>query len=115
MSVGARLRSRRLALGLSQAELAEIAKLSTEFVSRLERGRALPALPTLMVLCGALGCTPDDLLLDRRPVPRDGVARVAAALVAASPATVRQVANVAEALARHDAGARRADRKKRKK
>lgn len=62
--LSARLRERRARAGLSQAELASRAGLSTEFVSRVERGATLPSLPTLMRVCAVLGCTPDDLLLE---------------------------------------------------
>ena len=40
-------RAARTALGLSQADVAEKLGLSLEFVGRIERGVALPSVPTL--------------------------------------------------------------------
>src|SRR5690349_7535330 len=65
-----RLRRRRLEIGLSQSKLAERVDVSAEFISRLERGATLPSLPTLMRLCSALGCSPDDLLVGKRKADR---------------------------------------------
>jgi transcriptional regulator with XRE-family HTH domain len=60
--LGARLSALRREAGLRQAQLAERIDVSTEFVSRMERARTLPSLPTLLALCDALSCTPNDLL-----------------------------------------------------
>lgn len=60
--LGATLRSRRDALGLSQEALAEAAKLSTTYVAMLERGeRRNPGLRALRALADALGCSVEDL------------------------------------------------------
>lgn len=66
MSVGERfsanvVRCRKRA-GLSQAEAASRAGMSTGHFGELERGIRLPRLDTLMKLAGALGVSPDDLL-----------------------------------------------------
>jgi len=50
------LRMRRLALGLTQREVASSAGLSLNEVSRLERGKHGPRLSTIQALAGALGC-----------------------------------------------------------
>lgn len=52
--VGALVRTHRLQSGLSQAELAEKAHLSTEFISRIERGGTSPSLDSLASLSTAL-------------------------------------------------------------
>lgn len=60
--VRARLRRRRVELGLSQASLAEQAALSTDMISRLERGDRDPSLPVIRRLAGVLGVALGDLL-----------------------------------------------------
>ncbi|GLR82901.1 helix-turn-helix transcriptional regulator (plasmid) [Azospirillum oryzae] len=45
--LGARLRARRLALNLTQEQVAEAIARTVETVSNLERGRAFPGLDTL--------------------------------------------------------------------
>ena len=60
-------RTRRQARGLTQAALAEEIDVSVEMVSRLERGRCFPSVPTLVALARALGTTPDELLSFPRP------------------------------------------------
>ncbi|MEM6955656.1 MAG: helix-turn-helix transcriptional regulator [Myxococcota bacterium] len=59
------LKARRTAARLSQRVVAERAGVSSEFISRMERGLTLPALDTFVRLCDALNTTPNDLLLDR--------------------------------------------------
>ena len=62
--LGARLRARREAKGLSQAALAELTGLTTNYISVLERGQKLPTLDTLMKLAKKVGATPGELLGD---------------------------------------------------
>lgn len=57
-----RLASLRREAGLSQAELADRIDVSKEFVSRMERGKALPAINTFVNLVQALRCSADELL-----------------------------------------------------
>ena len=52
-SLGAELRRRRQALGVSQAALG--APLTRAFVSAVERGRAIPSLPALRLMVDHLG------------------------------------------------------------
>ena len=60
--MGARLRARRKAKGLSQAALAEAVDVSPNYVSVLERGQKLPTLDTLMRLARALDTSVGELL-----------------------------------------------------
>jgi transcriptional regulator with XRE-family HTH domain len=53
VEIGRRLRERRIAAGLTQAELA--APLSRGFVSAVEKGRALPSLGALWLFAARLG------------------------------------------------------------
>lgn len=52
--VGSGLRTARLRAGLTQAEVAEAALLPPEAYVRMERGKLLPSVDTLVALCRAL-------------------------------------------------------------
>ncbi|MBM3270250.1 MAG: helix-turn-helix transcriptional regulator [Candidatus Sericytochromatia bacterium] len=52
--LGMRIRAARQRRGLTQEELGARLRRTTETVSNLERGRVLPSLPTLEVLCRVL-------------------------------------------------------------
>ena len=87
--LGARLRARREALGMSQAELGEKAGISANYVGVLERGLKLPTLDTLVALAKALGVPVSELLGEARPDPwLEEVVTVAAAM----PKPLRPVA-----------------------
>src|SRR5436305_555244 len=59
---GQRLRELRLARGLSQAELASRAAITTNYISRLEGGGAAPGIDLVARLASALGVPLPDLL-----------------------------------------------------
>jgi transcriptional regulator with XRE-family HTH domain len=59
---GAHLRELRIALGVTQAQLAENARTSTPFISQLERGVTTPTLGMLLRLADALQCRPSELI-----------------------------------------------------
>lgn len=76
--VGDQVRSRRLAAGLSIAELARRCDVSAPFVSQLESGRSSLSLASLYRFATVLGCTPNALLgteSTRRHVTRAGTGR----------------------------------------
>jgi transcriptional regulator with XRE-family HTH domain len=60
--IGGQARQARLALQLTQEDVAERVGVSLEFYSRLERGGTLPSVPTLHRLVTALGVSADLLL-----------------------------------------------------
>ncbi len=60
--VGTEVRSRRVAAGLSIAEVARRADVSAPFISQVETGRTSMSIPTLYRVAAALGCTPNALL-----------------------------------------------------
>jgi transcriptional regulator with XRE-family HTH domain len=60
-ALGRELRAMRVALGLSQAEVA--APFTRAFVSSIEAGRVLPSLAALCVISGHLGVGPGELLV----------------------------------------------------
>ncbi|MDM0053820.1 helix-turn-helix domain-containing protein [Variovorax sp. J22R115] len=59
---GLAVQNRRKELELSQVELAEKAKLSSSYVSRVERGLTPPALDTICALADALRVRPSALM-----------------------------------------------------
>jgi transcriptional regulator with XRE-family HTH domain len=59
---GQRLRERRLERGMSQAELAHQAEVTTNYVSRLEGGGAAPGIDLVARLATSLGVTVADLV-----------------------------------------------------
>src|SRR5258706_16022248 len=61
--VGKRLRLIRKQMRLTQAELAEKAELSDNFLGLIERGEGHPTLPTLGRIAGALGVKLGELFL----------------------------------------------------
>ncbi len=60
--IGGNARRARLALQLTQEDVAERIGVSLEFYSRLERGGTLPSVPTLHRLVSALNVSADVLL-----------------------------------------------------
>jgi len=61
-TIGKSARAARATLGLSQADVAEKLGLSLEFVGRIERGVALPSVPTLVSLAEVLAVSSDVML-----------------------------------------------------
>src|SRR4051794_7326449 len=68
---GQRLRERRLESGMSQAELAKQARVTTNYVSRLEGGGAAAGIDLAARLATALGVTISDLLPMPVTAPED--------------------------------------------
>ena len=94
------LRVRRQTLGWTQGTLATRAAISAELVSRIERGRCLPSVATLVSLARALGATPNELLGVTDPaVAHEGLLRSYEAL----PETRRvEIRRIAEALVEYE-------------
>jgi transcriptional regulator with XRE-family HTH domain len=66
---GAHLRSLRIARGLTQAQLANLARTSKPFISNLERGRTTPTLGMLLRLAAALEYLPSEMIKIFDPEP----------------------------------------------
>ena len=62
MSVGTNIRRRRMALGLSQAYVAEQAGVSKPMIRQVERGTKNPSLQASAGIAKALQCKIEDLL-----------------------------------------------------
>jgi len=57
-----RMRDKRRAAGLRQTDLAALALMQPEFISRIERGIANPSLMSMSLIAQALECSLPDLL-----------------------------------------------------
>ncbi|MFW6050296.1 MAG: helix-turn-helix domain-containing protein [Myxococcota bacterium] len=99
--IGKRLRGRRREAGMTQAELAERAGVSSELVSRVERGRCLPSLPTLIAFARVLATTPDRLLGFHAGEP-DEVQSLLAVLQNLPNDRRQEIRRIAEALASYE-------------
>jgi len=65
-TIGGTARAARLARGLTQEDAADLIDVSLEFYGRIERGRTLPSVPTLLRVATVLRVSTDALLgLDR--------------------------------------------------
>lgn len=69
VTVGDRVRAKRLAKKLSQLELANLAKLRPETVNRIETGRSPASLVSLHKIAPVLDTTVDGLLADESAPP----------------------------------------------
>ena len=71
--IGPRLRQARKAMSITQEQAAKLIDISAEFYARVERGHALPSVPTIHKMADALYVTVDHLLgIDvlQPPLPR---------------------------------------------
>jgi transcriptional regulator with XRE-family HTH domain len=96
--LGAAVRQLRRARGWSQAALAEKLELSTDYVSLLERGLRLPALPVLLAMADVLGADLDGLVGRNQRAPawmEQAVALLRAVPVDARPAVLAMLRGVA--------------------
>ena len=62
-AVGARIQAKRIALRLTQENVAEKLEKSLRLVTDIERGAVGMSIETLLSLCGILKTTPNELLL----------------------------------------------------
>ena len=60
--LGANIRAKREALGLSQERLGEIASLHRTYIGSVERGERNISLDNILAISRALHCSPGDLL-----------------------------------------------------
>jgi transcriptional regulator with XRE-family HTH domain len=72
-AIGAAVRARRRALGLSMRDLSGLIGTSQPFVSNIENGRIFPSLRTLELLAEALDVSSDQLLRSPEKVDRTTV------------------------------------------
>lgn len=79
--LGAAVSRLRRQHGLSQAALAEQLELSVDYISRLERGQRLPALPVLVAIRDLFGVSFDTLLADHDGAEQEGWLRNTTAML----------------------------------
>lgn len=60
--IGKAARAARDKMGLTQAQVAERIQLTSLVYSRIERGKMMPSVPSLVRLCTALHLSPEDAL-----------------------------------------------------
>lgn len=59
--IGKRIRSKRIAQGFTQEQIAEAAKISPSYYGHIERGTRKMSLKTFFQIAEALGCSADEL------------------------------------------------------
>ena len=69
--LGHRIRKLRIAQHLSQASLAALIDVSTNYIGQIERGDRKPSLETLVELCNALNTSMDYMLSDSLQTQED--------------------------------------------
>jgi DNA-binding XRE family transcriptional regulator len=62
--LGVAVRARRLALGLSQEALADLAGVDRSHMGKIERGERNVTFLNILRIAKAIGCMPSDLLAD---------------------------------------------------
>jgi transcriptional regulator with XRE-family HTH domain len=55
ISVGSRIREIRVGKAFTQAQLAEITEISSDFISRVERGKNIPSLKYILLISKRMG------------------------------------------------------------
>lgn len=70
MDVGKRITYYRKKQKITQAKLSELADMEPNNINRIEKGKAIPMIETLMKICNALKVTPNDLLLLEFDAPK---------------------------------------------
>lgn len=98
MRIGDNIRNARVALKLSQDELAERVGVSRVTVSKYENGRFLPSVPALEKLAFALGTTPAILTEQERPTETPEYTELVALARKSDPAAIRAASAVLRAL-----------------
>lgn len=61
MNIGAEIKRRREAIGLTQLELADKLGVSRPLIAQYERGSKQPTMPIGYEIAAVFGCTVDDL------------------------------------------------------
>lgn len=69
-TLGGRIRTWRIARGMTQSHLAQVADCGKSFISLLESDRSIPSIFTVTLIAEALELRLDYLILGRRPAER---------------------------------------------
>lgn len=65
----------RTALGLSQLQLANRAKMHVNFIGKIERGQCNPTFKSLILISKALGISPKDLMPETADMVLDNASK----------------------------------------
>lgn len=114
--LGTRIAARRRSAQLTQAALAERIDVTTETISRIERGRTVPSLSSLDRIARALGCELHEFLRDdaERDADRVALDRLVALFAKREPDDVQLVADIAQRIFQRFARPGRAVRRARR-
>lgn len=74
VSLGRRIRQKRIALHWTQSQLAQAVGLSVSFLGHIERGSRKASLETIVDICNALDITPGYLLEDSLSISQEAAA-----------------------------------------
>lgn len=96
-AVGARIRTLRVTSGMTQEKLAELANLSTPYISHLETGKKRAGVDTLIRISTALNTTFDFLLTGKYQPECNKSFKFQELLVDCTPKEVRIICEIAEA------------------
>lgn len=94
--IGERLFLYRKRIGLSQADVAEAAKISERAYAKIERGESNARTNTILQICGVLQITPDSLFQDEQ-ASEDIGADIEAMLATCSPKELKTISRLIEA------------------
>ena len=63
-SIGKRIKDKRKALDIMQADFAEMVDISENYLSKIERAERTPKIPCFVKIVNALGVSSDEILCD---------------------------------------------------
>jgi len=64
LEIGKRIRTVRLAKGMTQEKLAELVEVGTTHISHIETGNTIPSMKIFIAIVNALNASADELLCD---------------------------------------------------
>ena len=67
MDIGENIRSMRRHMKITQVELSEMTGIKQPTISAIETGTNKPAIDTLLLISGAIGCTVSELIGEKQP------------------------------------------------
>lgn len=77
-SLGQRIKQERLALGMTQRELANAVGITVPYMSKIEADKETPTDEKILKVAEVLGLNPDELILAAGRMPADVMDRLAA-------------------------------------
>lgn len=76
--MGQRIKTQRLALSMTQRDVAEVAGITVPYMSKIEADKEKPTDDKIVKLATALSLDPDELILAAGRMPADVMGRLAA-------------------------------------